>query len=247
MAKSPPDRLIQKLESIVSTPLSEEEAKALLDLPVSVRHLRADQDIVREGDRPSQCCLVVEGFVCRYKVLHDGTRQILSFHVPGDVPDLQSLHIDVMDHNLATNVASTVAFIPHEALKSLCHAQPRIADLFWRDTLIDAAIFREWIVNVGRREAYGRIAHLICEIFLKLQAIGLTNGNSCDFPITQSEIGDATGLSTVHVNRTIMELRAARLITLDKGHCTINDWEGLKEAALFDATYLHLKGTSKAA
>jgi len=247
MAVSPLDRLVRKLESITSAPLSEQMAKAVLNLPVSVRELRADQDIVRQGDRPSQCCLVVEGFLCRYKVLQDGTRQILSFHVPGDIPDLQSLHIDVMDHSLASNFASTVALISHDALKDLCRAQPRIADVFWRDTLIDAAIFREWIVNVGTREAYGRIAHLICEVFMKLRAVGLANGNSFNLPLTQSEIGDATGLSTVHVNRTIMELRADGLITLEKGHCTINNLKGLNEAAMFDPTYLHLKGTSKAA
>ena len=247
MAVSPLDRLVRKLESITSTPLSEQETKVVLNLPVSVRKLEADEDIVREGDRPSQCCLVVEGLLCRYKVLADGTRQILSFHVPGDIPDLQSLHIDVMDHSLASNIASTVAFISHNALKDLCHEQPRIADVFWRDTLIDAAIFREWIVNVGSREAYGRIAHLICELFLKLRAVGLTNGNSFNLPLTQGEIGDATGLSTVHVNRTIMDLRADGLITLEKGHCTINNLNGLNEAAMFDPTYLHLKGTSKAA
>ena len=129
----------------------------------------------------------------------------------------------------------------------MCHEQPRIADVFWRDTLIDAAIFREWIVNVGGREAYGRISHLICEVFMKLRAVGLTNGNGFNLPLTQGEIGDATGLSTVHVNRTIMELRADGLITLEKGHCTINNLNGLNEAAMFDPTYLHLKGTSKAA
>jgi len=171
----------------------------------------------------------------------DGGRQILSFHVPGDIPDLQSLHLRVMDHGLATAIQSTVGFIPHDALRTLCHAHPPLADKFWRDTLIDAAIFREWIVNVGSREAPSRIAHILCEVFLKLQAVGLTNGNSFEFPITQGEIGDATGLSTVHVNRSIQKLRADKLISIEKGRCTIWDWERLKRAATFDPTYLHLK------
>ena len=112
------------------------------------------------------------------------------------------------------------------------------------DTLIDAAIFREWITNVGTREAPGRIAHLLCEIFLTLQAVGLTKGNSFDFPITQSEIADATGLSTVHVNRSVQKLRAEGLIVLEKGRCTITDWEGLNETAMFDPAYLNLKNAA---
>src|SRR5512133_993392 len=232
--------LIRRLETIAS--LSEDEKTAILDLPAKLVDLRADADIVREGDRPSQCCLLVEGFLCRYKYLPDGKRQIMAFYVPGEIPDLLSLHIDVMDHSLATIVPSKVAFIPHHALGKLIDQNSRIANAFWRETLIDAAAFREWIVNVGSRDAYGRIGHLICEVFLKLKAVGLTNGNTFDFPITQEEIGDATGLSTVHVNRSIMELRKDGLIILEKSRCTMIDLTRLKEAAKFDPTYLHLTG-----
>jgi CRP-like cAMP-binding protein len=234
------NRLVRRLETITS--LSEDEKKAILNLPARVADLRADADIVREGDRPSQCCLLVEGFLTRYKSLSDGKRQILAFYVPGDIPDLLSLHIEVMDHSLATMVPSRVAYIPHDALRRLNDQNPRIASAFWRDTLIDAALFREWIVNLGSRDAYTRIGHLICEVFMKLKAVGLTDGNSFDFPITQGEIADATGLSTVHVNRSIMALRADGLIILEKGRCTIPDLKRLKEAALFDPTYLHLTG-----
>jgi CRP-like cAMP-binding protein len=236
--------LIRRLETITS--LSEDEKKAILNLPAKVVNLRADADIVREGDRPSQCCLLVEGFLCRYKNLADGKRQIMAFYVPGDIPDLLSLHIDVMDHSLATMVPSKVAFIPHHALGSLIDQNSSIANAFWRDTLIDASTFREWIVNLGSRDAYSRIGHLICEVFLKLRAVGLTNGNSFDFPITQGEIGDATGLSTVHVNRSIMELRKNGLIILEKNQCTIPDLSRLEEAAMFDPTYLHLTRERKA-
>jgi CRP-like cAMP-binding protein len=232
--------LIRRLETITS--LSEDEKKAILSLPAKVAGLRADADIVREGDRPSQCCLLVEGFLARYKYLRNGKRQILAFYVPGDVPDLLSLHMDVMDHSLGTLVPSKVAFIPHDALRRLFDQNPRIANAFWRETLIDASLFREWTVNLGSRDAYSRIGHLICEMFLKLKAVGLTNGNSFNFPITQGEIGDATGLSTVHVNRSIQKLRAEGLIVLEKGRCTIPDLSRLEEVAFFDPTYLHLTG-----
>jgi CRP-like cAMP-binding protein len=234
---SPLDRLVRKLES--NSGLTDDEKQAVLGLPITVKELGADQDVVREGDRPSQSCLVLQGFLFLYKMLPDGGRQILSFHVPGDIPDLQSLHLRVMDHGLATATQSSVGFIPHDALRAICYAHPMLADKFWRDTLIDAAVFREWIVNVGSREAASRIAHILCEVFLKLQAVGLTSGNSFAFPITQSEIGDATGLSTVHVNRSIQKLRSDNLILLEKGRCTIWDWEGLKGVAAFDPTYLH--------
>ena len=125
----------------------------------------------------------------------------MSFHIPGDIPDLQNLHLEIMDHSLATVVPTKVAFIPHEAVRTFLRAHPRIADVFWRETLIDAAVFREWVVNVGRRDAYARIAHVLCEIYVRFRAVGLVNGQAYQLPITQAELGDATGLSTVHVNR----------------------------------------------
>jgi CRP-like cAMP-binding protein len=245
LATSSLHTLVRKLESVTS--LSPEEEQAILALPAIVRDIRADQDVVRDGDRPTQCCLIVDGFLCRYKDLPTGTRQIHSIHVAGDMPDLQSLHLHVMDHGLATMTPSKVAMIPHDALRQLTRAHPRLGDALWRDTLVDAAIFREWIVNVGAREAYQRIAHLICEIFLKLRAVGLAEGNTFELPLTQGEVAEATGLSTVHVNRSVMQLRADNLITWEKGSCTIESWEGLKRAGMFDPAYLHLRGESEAA
>jgi CRP-like cAMP-binding protein len=235
--------LIRRLDTITS--LSDQEKNGILNLPAKLTHLPADADIFREGDRPSQCCLVVEGFLSRYKMLADGTRQIMAFYIRGDLPDLLSLHIEVMDHSLATMVPSTAAFIPHDAIRKLIQEHPGIGNALWRDTLIDASVFREWIVNVGSRDAYSRIAHLICEMFFRMRAVGLTNGNSFGFPITQTEIGEATGLSTVHVNRSIMDLRKDGLITLDKGRCTIPDLERLEQAGLFHSNYLHLKTEKK--
>jgi CRP-like cAMP-binding protein len=237
--------LLRKLESVAS--LSAEEKAAVLDLPVTIRQMRPDHDIVRERDRPSQCCLVLDGWLCRYKILESGTRQIFSFHIAGDVPDLQSLHLKTMDHNLGSLVQSTVAFIQHDSVRGLARDFPHICNVLWRDTLIDAAIFREWMVGMGRRDAPSRIAHLLCELFIKMRAVGLTRGYTCDFPVTQSVMGDALGLSTVHVNRSLMELRGRGLITLEKQMLTILKWEELQQKGGFDPLYLHLENVPEAA
>jgi CRP-like cAMP-binding protein len=233
------EMLIRKLESIGE--LSDQDREALASLPVQVRHLEADQDVVREGDRPSVCCLLVDGFMHRYKVLPDGKRQILAIHTPGDVPDLQSLFLRHLDHSLAASVPSQAGFIPHEALRTLMRRSPTLTELLWRDTLIDAAIFREWIAAMGRRPARSHMAHLLCEVFTRLRAVGLTQDHSCSLPLTQEELGDACGLSTVHVNRTLQELRGDGLIAFHHGRLTILDWARLQEVAEFDPAYLHLR------
>jgi CRP-like cAMP-binding protein len=230
--------LLRRLQAI-ATP-SEEERSVLSSLSGTTRQFRAHDDIVRIGDVPSVVCLLLEGMACRYKVSADGKRQIMSFHIPGDVPDMQSLFIDVMDHSLGALVPTTVLAIRHEIMRGIIEGYPRIAHLLWRETLIDAAVYREWIV-MRDRPAYPRIAHLFCELFLRMQAIGLTNNNACDLPLTQSQMGDALGLSNVHVNRTLQELRAEGLIVLEGGTLTILDWDGLKEAGEFDPLYLHLR------
>ena len=232
-------RLIRKLESIID--LSNEDKKALLQLPLRVRTVPADQDIVRQGDRPSECCLILDGFVCRYKILPSGKRQIMSFHTAGDMPDLQSLHLHVMDHSVGTLVPTRVAFIPHESVLDVGLRHPNLAAAFWRDTLIDAAIFREWMAGIGRRSAYQRIAHLFCEMEMRSRAVGLSNNHSYELPVTQEEIGDALGLSTVHVNRVLKELRGNGLISFKSSTVTVRDWEGLKEAGEFDPAYLHIR------
>jgi CRP-like cAMP-binding protein len=230
--------LVRKLESIAR--LSAEERAAILRLPLTLRTLPADQDIVREGDAPTESCLVVEGFACRYNLTPQGKRQIHSFHIAGDIPDLQSLHIDVMDHSLCTLVPSKLAFIQHSDLRALMRSYPRVGDLFWRDTLIDAAIFRQWIIGIGRRDARAQVAHLLCELLVRLRAVSMVQDNAFKLPVTQAELGDALGLSTVHVNRTLQELRGERLIELHGSALTVLDWDGLQEVGEFDATYLHL-------
>jgi len=231
--------LIHKLGSQIV--LSDDERNALQSITGTIKTLDAHQDIAREGDRPSACCLILEGFAYRYKLTETGKRQILSFHIPGEIPDLQSLHLGVMDHSLGTLARSKLAFLSHETVRDLTRRCPRIADAFWRETLIDAGIFREWMVGLGRREAYARVAHLLCELYVRLKAVGLANGHAYELPLTQAELGDAFGLSTVHVNRTLQDLRGEGLITLGSRSVTVKDWERLRAAGEFDPTYLHLK------
>ncbi|MFC4172489.1 Crp/Fnr family transcriptional regulator [Microvirga sp. GCM10011540] len=211
-----------------------------------MQEFRADQDVVREGDRPIQCCLILEGFACRYKLTEKGKRQIFAFHTPGDIPDLQSLHLKTMDHSLGTLTPCKIAFIQHEHLRELFRQHPRLAEVFWRDTLIDAAIFREWMLGIGRRSARTRLAHLLCELFMRLKVIGLAGSNSIPLPLSQAEMGDALGLSTVHINRTLQELRGEDLVAWDGGILTILNWEGLMQAGEFDTTYLHLQDCAAA-
>jgi CRP-like cAMP-binding protein len=234
----PTTPLLRRLEAIGAP--TQDERDLLANLPGTTKHYAAHQDIVREGDRPSNVCLVLEGMACRYKHSADGKRHILSFHIPGDIPDIQSLFIDVMDHSLGTLTPCTVMAIPHARMCSIIDAHPRIAHVLWRECLIDAALFREWILVRGR-QAHMRIAHLLCEHFARMDAVGLTNGDSCALPITQAQIGDALGLTNVHVNRTLQELRDENLLRLEKGTLTILDQEGLKAAGEFDPQYLHLR------
>src|SRR5215203_4317236 len=199
------------------------------------------------GRPPDAVVRPPEGFTAMFKVTAEGKRQITAFHIPGDIPDLQSLHLEVLDTSLATLTRCKVGFIQHEALQDLCDRCPRIAKALWRETLIDAAIFREWTVNVGRREAYARIAHILCELMVRLQAVGLTQDHTVQIPITQNEFADATGLSNVHVNRVLQALRSDGLILLKGDTLQIPDWDKLKQAGDFDATYLHLQRKQEAA
>jgi CRP-like cAMP-binding protein len=229
--------IIRNLDSTFR--LSDQERTALEDLPMQIQAIRADQDIVREGDRPSRCFALLDGYTATYKMTGDGKRQIHSWHIPGDIPDLQSLHLRVLDNSVVTLTPCRVGFIQHEVLRELCRKQPRIMEAFWRQTLIDAAIFREWMTNIGRREAYSRMAHIICEWIVRMRAVGLVQDHTCDLPMTQGELADAMGVSTVHVNRVLQELRGDGLITLKGSRLEVLDWEQLKQAGDFDPTYLH--------
>jgi len=221
--------------------LSQVELDAVLALPFNIREYPANAEILREGDRPSQCCYLVEGFLSRHKYVREGTRQIMSFHFPGDIPDLHSIHLAHADHYLGTLTPTTVAFIGHAAIRDLTVEYPRLAACFWRETLIDAAIFREWIINIGRRQAPGRIAHLFCEQVVRMKQVGLADETGFPSFLTQTQIGDATGLSVVHVNRTLQQMRRDGIIGPGGDRVEILDWGKLVEVGGFDADYLHLR------
>ncbi|MBL0407513.1 Crp/Fnr family transcriptional regulator [Microvirga aerilata] len=227
--------------------LTDDERLALENLPMQLAVLKDDQDIVREGDSPSRCCLILSGFTCTYKVTKEGKRQIMSIGIAGDIPDLQSLHLKVLDNSIGTLSTCRVGFITHDDLRNVCDRYPRITAAFWRETLIDAAIFREWMLNIGRREAYNRIAHLFCEMLVRLRAVGLAEDHACDLSITQGEFADAFGLTPVHVNRVLKQMRADGLIEITGTRLRIPDWDRLKEVGEFDPTYLHLEQQDLAA
>ncbi|KLK92371.1 Crp/Fnr family transcriptional regulator [Microvirga vignae] len=237
--QSQANALLRKLSSVAD--LSDEEKQAVLDLPMNVKVVDADTDIVRDGERPSVCALILSGFVCRYKILPDGKRQIMGFYIPGDIPDLQSLHLHVMDNSVGALVGSSIASIPHQNLRDVLRRYPNLGDILWRDALIDAAIFREWMIGLGRRSAYQRMAHVLCELQIRLKAVRLARENGCDVPVTQNEFADALGLSTVHVNRVLQDLRKDGLIVLRGSTLEIPDFGALQAAGEFDPTYLHLR------
>jgi CRP-like cAMP-binding protein len=231
--------LIRKIESVFT--LTDGERQALESLPMQLAVLRDGQDIVREGDRPSRSCLILSGFTASYKISGDGKRQIMTFGIAGDIPDLHSLHLKVLDSSVSTLTTCRVGFITHDDLRDLCERFPRITAAFWRETLIDGAIFREWLLNVGRREAYNRVAHLFCEMLVRLRAVGLADDHACDLPITQAELADAFGITSVHVNRVLQQMRADGLIETKGTRLMIPDWDRLKEVGEFNPLYLQLE------
>jgi CRP-like cAMP-binding protein len=237
--------LLTKLERVID--LDKVERSALSTLPFQEVEVRADQEILREGDQPVRCFLILDGVTCTSQAVEGGLRQIDSFHIAGDMPDLHSLHLDAMDCDMWAVTNCRLAFMDHSAIRQLCEAQPRVAAALWRLTVVDAAIYRQWVTNLGQRPALNRLAHLFCEMMLRMEAIGRTRDGSCALPITQADLSDATGLSVVHVNRTLKDLREMRLVTHTKGQLTIHDWEALMLLADFRPGYLHLPGLAPGA
>jgi len=231
--------LIRKLECFAR--LSAEDKRFLARATGErVRRIPAREDVIREGERPRDAIVVLDGWACRYKTLEDGRRQVIALFVPGDVCDLNVFLLRQMDHSIGALTPMTIAEIPHEILQEVVADHPRVAQALAWESLVSGAIQREWTVNLGQRAAFERLGHLLCELFLRLRAVGLANGATCDLPITQSEIADATGLSTVHVNRTLQELRGSGLISLRGRELGIPDLAALRRASFFNAGYLHL-------
>jgi len=220
--------------------LSAVEVEALDDLLGPPRFIEAGADIVREHAHPQHSTLLISGFSARYITVADGGRQITEINVAGDFVDLHSLLMKQMDHGVVALTACTVVQAPHTKLIQLTERHPHLTRLLWLDTIIDAAIHRQWLAAMGRRSGLGHLAHLVCELYLRLQAAGQTGEMSFDLPLTQSMLGDALGLSTVHVSRLITELRGEGVVQWSGGRVQILDWHRLAEIAEFDPTYLRL-------
>lgn len=232
----PHQKLIARLLAVVG--LSEQDQVRLGSMPNTVKTF-ADGDIVlRQGDRSFQCAVVMSGFLSTQRVVCE-RNQISSFFVPGDMPDLNTLHLSLIDRDLCSVGASTLAFIPHSHLRQMLMDSPGLTNAFWRETLIHAAVYREWVENLGSRAALPRVAHLFCELATRLQVVGMLDNDSFRLPCTQRDLADACGLSTVHINRTIRELRRMGLIEWRGQIVTLFRRKELEEVADFSADYLH--------
>jgi CRP-like cAMP-binding protein len=221
------------------SPLSEADRRQLVSLPQTVRRIGPGGHIVRDGDRAEHCALLLSGFAYRYKLTGQGGRQIISLHISSEFVDLQHAFLGLADTSVQTLTEAEVAFIPRTALEELALANPAIARALWIDTLIDSSIFREWVVNVGRRDSRARVAHILCEFSLRLEAAGLAKNHVYELPMTQEQLADAVGLTSVHVNRVLRQLGEEGLISRDRRTITILDWHRMRDVGDFNERYLH--------
>ena len=230
---------IMKMEQF--TRFSEDERRELDGL-ISGPHERhaAREDIIREGDHEPDCHVVLSGLACRYKILPDGGRQIMAFLLPGDLCDAEIFILKEMDHSVGALAPTTTALIPGAKMKELLRRPGCMAEALWWGTLTDLGVLRERIIDHGRRDAYERIAHLLYEMLVRYRMVGMARDDSFAFPITQTDLADATGITPVHANRMLQKLREEKLISLEGKTLTILDPEGLKGVAGFNANYLHL-------
>jgi CRP-like cAMP-binding protein len=231
--------LIRKLAE--HSRLSQADREAIQSVSFSVRTLQPNEDLIRQGDNPSVSALVTSGMVTRYHLLKDGKRQYLSYHLTGDMPDSQALFIEQMDHAVCAIGAASVALVPHRDLLALFERRPSVGFAIWRETLIDAAIFREAITNNSARNRTARMAHLFCELFYRAKASSLTAGDTFVAPITLVQLGETLGLSIATVNRTVQDLRKSRTLDFERGTLSVKNWDRLRKLGQFDPRYLHLK------
>ena len=227
-----------KLEAF--TKLSSDDRAALANASRNTRYVDARRDVVAEGDKPRHVHLVLDGWACRYKTLPDGKRQIVALFVPGDFCDVNVYILKHMDHSIGAITRLKVAMITPEEMNGLTAERPRVTQALWWHELVTAAVQREWTLNLGQRSAYERLAHLLVELYLRLKAVGRAEDGRCDFPLTQNDLADATGLTSVHVNRTLQELRRDGLIELERKQLQILDLERMMDVSMFNANYLHL-------
>ena len=229
----PIEMMIRKLRQ--HSELPDEDVEALRSIIAPVKNLSEDTPIVREGDISTRCCVILSGFAYRSKVSEDGQRQILSFHIAGDIPDLHGLALKRMDHDLTTLSKAQVGFIDHDQLERILGTRAALARALWRESLVDAALFRQWIVSLGTRSAPGRMAYLIAELRQRLGAMGMVANEQFEFPITQSKLADALGLSVVHVNRVLQAFRTQGILDFKRSVVTLGDFEKIAQIGGFDS------------
>ena len=221
--------------------LSFEDRAALIALPHTIKNLHANDYVVREFDRPTQSCVMLSGYSVRHKIVAGGKRQIVAIHMKGEIVDLQNSYLGQADHAVQMLTAGKVAMIPVEEIDRIAFERPEIGRAMWIDTLVDGSIFREWISNIGRRDARTRLAHLLCEFSLRLEVAGLGQQTDYELPMTQEQLGDATGLTPVHINRTLQALEADGLIKRATPRSIyIGDWRKLADVGDFNSAYLHM-------
>ncbi len=237
---SPLDRMVNKLA--MRAELGNDDRAAILALPYAHQSHHASTYIIREGSPPrSRCSFIESGFAFRQKLTAEGHRQIVALHMAGDFIDLQSLFLDVADHNVQALTELQVIAVDRVALQRLTLERPAIAKAMWVDTLVDASVYREWVMNVGRRDARTRIAHLLCELATRARAAGIFNDDSFELPMTQEQLGDAVGLTSVHVNRTLKSLEADGVVDRSKRFVKFSNWDGMRQICDFNPLYLHLE------
>lgn len=237
------DRHLMKLRA--RDDISDQEEQAIRSVLSDTIHYPADHILVRAGEELNVSTLLLSGLLCRYKDLRDGRRQIIELHVAGDFADLHSFTLKRLDHNVMTLTPCEVAVAPHERLKAITEQHPHLARAYWFSTNLDAAIHREWVVSLGIRTALARVAALFCELHIRLGLVGLTDGDSYELPLTQPELGECVGITAVHANRTLKELRQRGLVEFRAKRVSILDLPGLRAAAEFDPAYLYLERRSR--
>jgi CRP-like cAMP-binding protein len=220
--------------------LEEDDRQAVLALPYTVRTLEAHAYTLREGEKPETCSILLEGFAYRQKLTCEGGRQILALHIPGEALDFQNLFLDEADHNVQMLTRGEVAVVPRSELQALARSRTGISHAILTAILVEAAIFREWIVNVGRRDSRTRLAHVLCEFAVRLDAQGIAEDYGYELPMTQEQLGDVLGLTAVHVNRTLKSLEGEGLLTRKGRSITFPTWELMREVGDFNQRYLHL-------